>query len=218
MIKYDSKTMDPNNELNEVIGDYLYLSSLNSSMVGAFLYPYDSVTNNFDLLVFYKNLQNEYSNSSIVYVQNNRFKVVNFNESFINLFVSDIKKENILYEKDGILTSKVKENIKYPSNMLELDIEYINSIKNNIKTRQEDKLTSYLKVFYTLVDYYKILIKNENYEMLKYFFSNIMNGTNEQLKEIHNDALIQALSKTGEEDSRFLSDENVKILRRIIDK
>ena len=219
MIEYKNELIDSKNELNDLISDYVYLSSLNKNLECTFLFPYYDDTYNFDLIMFYRNLpcNNLISNKS--YIGENRLQIVNFDLSLVKLFEQDIIKENIIFDPNDTLYKISKKNKSVNgSNNLSINEKYINKIKKNINEKQSNSLNRYLNIYYTLVDYYKILIANKNEDMIEKFYSKLLSSAPSHIVELHNEAIMCSLLKQEKNENRFLSDEDIKLYKKIINK
>ena len=219
MINYDNKNLDKNNYIKKLLSDYIYLSSLNNNLVGTYLFPYFDETNNFDIISFYNNLEEGNPIKSVFHIGDARVQIVNFNVSIIDNFKTDIRNEYILFDPTDKLNKLSKKNMYIcPTNMLGLSNEYIEDIINIVNEKRTNRLNNYLQVFYTLSEYYKILLINKNYEMLQKNIGDILSDAPENIQELHNEALMNALSQQTDEPSRFLDDENIEIYKQITKK
>lgn len=221
MIKYLENEFDKEHYLKNIIVDYVFLSSLNNNYIGSFIFPYLDNTYNFDLINFYKNYNGDAISESILIGENN-LQIINFDDSMLEKFVSDIQCGYIVFDPKDILFNKVK---KYKcdkidiSNILVVSNEYITDINTSIYLKNNERMNMYLKVYYSLVDYYYILLNSNqvNIAEIKRFFKNNSINMPYELKELHADALMDAMSRNNSnEEDRFFDEEKIKLYTNII--
>lgn len=223
MNDYLEKEYDKNENLKNIIIDHVFLSSLNNNYVGSFLFTYYDNIYNFDLINFYTKYDGKRITDSIIIGKNN-LQVINIDDSYLDKFVDDIQIGYIICDPKNELYKKVnnnKNNKVYISNPLYLSDEYVSDINNSINLKSNERLNIYLKTYYTLVDYYYRLLDSSNFNIseIKRFFKYDLENSNDEVREMHCNALMDAMNRnTDELEDRFLDEEKIKLYTNIINK
>lgn len=223
MNDYLEKEYDKNENLKNIIVDHVFLSSLNNNYVGSFLFTYCDNIYNFDLINFYTKYDGKRITDSII-IGNNNLQVINIDDSYLDKFIDDIQIGYIICDPKNELHKKVntnKNNKVYISNPLYLSDEYVSDINNSINLKSNERLNIYLKTYYTLVDYYYRLLDSSNFNIseIKRFFKYDLEKSNDELREMHCNALMDAMNRnTDKLEDRFLDEEKIKLYTNIINK
>lgn len=201
-MKYEEKNSD---EVYQFIVNYTYLKSFDKNLIGSFIFPYYDIENNFDIISFYENKENVNEIEESIFMGDTDVDFVSLDKEALKSFSDEIANNYILCDKNGELANikKVGAESKYtePSNKLELDYDKLSSMLTEKFAEGGDN--KYLKVYYTLVDFYYTIIMNTHNFDFKNFNKEIENLLEKKLvlaeyKDLHVQALLEAISLVEE--------------------